>query len=152
MQTKPTTIFLRYAHEDQPFEEELKDHLALLIHTGQMILLEREILQREILRSVDWSQEVDPDILHADLVLLLMSSYVLGSGYCFGKEIQQVIQSKKVRIIPIILRSVDLSATPLRLLQTLPGGEGKPVVLWTDHHQAWMNISRNIGMILREIF
>ena len=101
MQTKPITVFLRYAHEDQPFEAELKDHLAPLIHTGQMILLEREIL-----RSVDWAQEVDPDILHADLVLLLMSSHILGSGYCFGKEIQQVIQSKKVRIIPIILRSV----------------------------------------------
>jgi hypothetical protein len=142
-ESRPTThVFLSYAQQDQGLKQELENHLAALLQSGQITWCG----EHEIQPGTDWTQEIDPRISTADLILLLISSDLLGSGYCSGAEVRQALErhaSGKARLIPIILRYVDFEGLPLSTLQRLPR-TGKPVVTWKDRDEAWWDVAQAI--------
>ncbi len=146
-ESKPiTTVFLSYAQQDKGLKQELENHLAALQQSGQIAWWG----EREIQPGTDWAQVIDPRLSTADLILLLMSADLLGSGYCSGAEVRQALErhsSGKALLIPIILRRVDVTGLPLRVLQALPGDDKdgwKPVMAWGDRDEAWWKVAQGI--------
>jgi hypothetical protein len=125
---KPIEIFISYAREDESYLEMLHTHLRLLKHEGLIATW----YDRQILPDMDWTEAIDTHLETASLILPLVSTDFLASGYCYGKEMQRAFQRQKAGVacvIPIIVRSCGWLHTPLRQFPALPR-DGKPIKAW----------------------
>ena len=105
----PLRIFVSYSHKDDAFREELETHLKLLQRQGHIATW----TDRRISPGATWAAAIDENIEQADIILLLVSADFVASDYCFGKELTVAMQRHnqgKARVVPIILRPVDLEA------------------------------------------
>ena len=108
----PVEVFYSYAHEDEALCNELEKHLSLL----QRQRLITAWHDRHILPGTDWAQAIDEHLERASVILLLISADFLASDYCYGIEMQRALerhQANEARVIPILLRPVDLERGPL---------------------------------------
>lgn len=99
---------------------------------------------------MEWEREVDAHLDTANIILLLIGADFIASDYCFGKEVQRAIErhaAAKARVIPVLLRPVDLKGTPLSELQPLPTNR-KPVTLWHNRDEAFWQVARELGEVV----
>ena len=145
------TAFYSYSHRDESLRNKLDEHLSILRYQG----LIRGWHDRKIVAGQTWETEIDREIEHADIVLLLVSSSFLSSDYCYGRELTRALERHakgECEVIPIILKPADWSHSPMAKLQALPR-DGKAVTTWSNREQAFLNISQGIRkavMLLRE--
>src|SRR5690349_20844717 len=95
-------IYLSYAQKDEALKQEFEDYLIIMQDSG----LISGWVERQVQRGTDWSQVVDPRLLTADLVLLLLSPGLVASGYCAGAEMREAFKRRdagETIIIPIYL-------------------------------------------------
>src|SRR5262249_6120408 len=125
----PIEVFYSYAHEDEPLRNELEKHLSILYREG----LISSWHDRRIEPGIDWEKDIDTHFETASLILLLISSDFLASGYCEVemKRAMERHQAKEARVIPILLRPVEWHGAPFGHLQMLPTG-CRPVTSWLD--------------------
>ena len=145
----PLSVFISYAHEDEPLRKRLEAHLSLLRRQG----LIADWHDRQILAGKEWGQEIDEHLETASIILLLISPDFLASDYCYGVELQQALarqRAGKVHVAPILLRPVDLEDAPFAQLQFLPQG-AKPVTLWENQDEALTDIAKGIRMIVGQL-
>jgi hypothetical protein len=142
-------LFYSYAHEDEELRQKLEKHLSFLkrqdLITGWH--------DRNISAGTDWAHEIDMHLNMADIILLLVSVDFLASDYCYSIEMERAFErykSGEARVIPIILRPVELSGTPLSRLQALPT-DGKPIKQWADIDEAFVNVSQGIQKVVAEL-
>src|SRR5712692_6640492 len=136
-QAGPVTLFLSYAHEDEPFCQELKKHLRLL---------ERQSLisawyDRQIIAGTNWAEEIDKQLERASIILLLISADFLASDYCYSQEMTRALQrhaAGEARVIPLLVRPCDWKGAPFAHLQGLPT-DAHPISTWPDRDEAWTN-------------
>src|ERR1019366_9867640 len=88
---QPVSIYLSYAQKDEALKLEFEDYLAIMQQTG----LISGWVERQVQSGIDWSQIIDPRLLTADLVLLLVSPALLASGYCSGAEVREAFERSK---------------------------------------------------------
>jgi hypothetical protein len=149
METKPrrpVTIYLSYALKDDAFKQEFEDYLAILQQNG----LISDWIERQVQRGTDWSQVIDPRLLNAAIVLLLISPALVASGYCAGAEVREAFKRSgtgKTRVIPIILHSVNLAGSPFEMIVCLPR-TGRPVSSWFNRSEAWGSIDKEIRAVI----
>ena len=96
-------VFLSYAHKDEPFQNELNEHLGALKREGII----ETWSDRQISLGDNWNDEISQQLETADLILLLVSSAFVDSIYCYEKEMRRAIErheAGKARVIPIIVR------------------------------------------------
>lgn len=145
---QPVSIFLSYARKDEVLKEEFEDYLFML----QQVQLISSLVERRVQRGLDWSNDIDPRLLHADLFLMLVSPAFLASGYCFGAEFREALQRrttlKQMQLIPILLYPVNLAGYPIESFQFLPE---KPVSSWPDRYEAWYNVDQGIRRVIKHI-
>jgi len=84
----PVRLFYSYAHEDEKLRAELERHLKILQHRG----LIQPWHDRAIVPGALWDAEIAQQLLRADLVLLLLSSYFMGSDYVLGVELKTALR------------------------------------------------------------
>jgi hypothetical protein len=150
---QPITPYLIYVQKDEAFKKEFENYLTILQQTQHI----SGWVERLVQPGIDWSHVIDPRLLIADLILLLTSPDLLGSGYCSGAEVREVLNRHKlgnVRLIPIILRHVDLTGFPISVLQTLPGDDKelwKPIAAWSDRDEAWRKVDQSIRRVIANI-
>src|SRR2546421_2433710 len=84
----PLSVFISYAHEDEPWRERLEAHLSLLRRQG----LIANWHDRQILAGEEWSQEIDEHLEAASIILLLISPDFLASDYCYEIEMQRALE------------------------------------------------------------
>ena len=131
----PLSIFISYAHEDEPLCQQLEAHLSLLRRQG----LVATWYDRQIVPGTEWAREIDAHLETAQLVLLLISPDFLASEYCYGIEMRRALgryQNGEAQVIPIIVRPVDWEGAPFAHLQCLPRdapGGGASLNLTTVH-------------------
>ena len=68
-------------------------------------------------------QHIDTHLDTASVILLLISADFLASDYCYGIEMKRALERQatgQARVIPILVRPVDLKAVPFANLQALP--------------------------------
>ena len=149
MNTKPEAIkiFYSYAHEDKILRDELEKHLGAMRRSG----LITEWHDRDIQAGTEWEHEIDTHLNSAEIILLLVSSDFINSNYCFSVEMRRALERHKLRearVIPILLRSVDLEGTPIAPLQMLPSGR-KPITLWQDRDEAFSDVAKGIRTVIK---
>lgn len=143
---KATTVFFAYSHEDEPLRKELEKQLSFLKRQGII----SEWHDRNIQAGQEWSYEISRHLNTADLILLLISPDFIASDYCYSIEMQRAVErhdAKEACVIPIILRPVYWTDSPVGKLQALPTN-GKPVTLWPNHDEAFLDIATGIREIV----
>lgn len=142
-------VFLTYSHDDARYRENLGKHLKLLERKGDIVFWH----DREITPGEDWGIEISHHLSKADIILALVSSSFLNSDYCYDIELKSALanhNSGRSRLIPIIVRPVSWSDSPLGTLQALPAN-GKPVSTWSDEDEAWLNVVQGVIKVTRSI-
>lgn len=145
----PINVFYSYAQEDKELREQLEKHLSLLRRQG--IIIEWHDYQIE--PGTNWSQVIDQHLRTSSLILLLVSSDFLASDYCFSFEMQSALERHadgSARVIPVILRPVDLQGAPFAQLPCLPQN-ALPVTAWTNRDAAFLDVARGIRTAITEI-
>ena len=139
-------VFYSYAQEDTALAQELDKHLAAMKRSGQIIGWHN----RDIQAGAEWKQEIDEHLNTAQIILLLISADFLASEYCYSIEMMRAMERNRLgesRVIPIILRSVDIKGTPFSGLTVLPSNE-RPVTLWPDRDEAFVNVAQGIRKVV----
>ncbi len=139
---EPLKVFISYSHKDKHMKDKLIAHMNSLIRQkyislwfDNMILPGKEI-DKEVLSALQSSQ----------IVLLLLSADYLTSDYCYQVEMEEAMvlrDKKKLEIVPILLRPVDLKGTPIDNLMTLPE-DRKAVTLFNNQDKAYKNVAEGI--------
>jgi len=146
---KTTAIFVSYAHEDEALRKELEKQLSFLRRQGAI----SEWYDRNIQAGQEWSDEIKRHLNTADIILLLISPDFLASDYCYSIEMQRAIErhdAKEARVIPIILRPVYWTDSPIGKLQALPP-HGKPVTSWVNRDEAFLSIATGLREIIANL-
>ena len=146
---EPVTVFYSYSHKDEALRNELDKHLSSLRQEG----LIQPWHDRRITPGDEWKNQIDDNLKAAQLILLLISSDFMASGYCIDIEMKQAMKlhkARKARIIPIILRPVDWTKAPFASLQALPT-DGRPVTEWPNQDSAFLNIAQGIRRAVEEL-
>lgn len=143
------TIFCAYSHKDEAFRSALEAHIALLQHQRIAALWH----DRLISPGTEWVSAIDKMIDDADIILLLVSADFMKSQYCFGVELARALvrhESGEARVIPIIIRSTDLTNASFMKLQALPS-DGRPITKWDDEDEAWTDVALGIRSVAEEL-
>lgn len=150
----PATVFISYAHADEPLKNELLAHLAPL-------KLERLIgiwHDREMVPGVKFEDTIQRELASSDLVLLLISSDFLASDYCAEKELMRALELNtggRSRAVPIIVRTCQWRRVPLQSggllgdVLALPQ-DAKPVTAFPDRDVAWDQVASGVRARLTE--
>jgi O-acetyl-ADP-ribose deacetylase (regulator of RNase III) len=139
---RPVSVFISYAHEDAQFREKLSKHLSTLKELG----LVQDWHDRLISPGTDWDIDINQALDRADILVLLVSSDFVSSGYIKSVELTRAferLQKGDVTVIPVLVRTVDLVGSPLSKLQWLPTG-GKPITSWKDEDEAYVDVVNGI--------
>jgi hypothetical protein len=142
MNILPINLFYAYAKEDEEFRIQLEKHLSLLKRQGIISGWHFRMLTG----GDEWREKIDHHINNSRIILLLISSDFISSDYCYDVEMNTAIKlhnSKKARVIPVILRPVDWQTSPFSKLQALPTG-GKPVTQWPNRDEAFLDIAQGV--------
>jgi hypothetical protein len=142
-------IFLSYAHRDERLQEELNKHLAPLRRSALINVWH----DRKIGPGKDFDAEIDKWLTSADIVLLLVSPDFINSDYCYQREMKAALRRHKTgvaRVIPVILRPVDWSKTPIGKLLAIPK-DGNPVSTWRHRDKALLDVATNVRRVVEEI-
>ena len=142
-------LFYSYSHKDERLRNELETHLKLLQRRG----LIDPWYDRNIDAGDDWKQEIDENMERAEIILLLVSADFLASDYCYEKEMTRALEryeNGEARVIPVIVRDVNLKGVPFAGLQYLPK-DGRAVTKWPNKDSAWRNVSEGIEKVSEEM-
>jgi hypothetical protein len=142
-------LFCSYSHKDAKFRAELEVFLAGLRTQGLVHLWHDRLIQP----GADWAREIDENLEHADVILLLVSADFIASRYCMGIELKRALErssSAAARVIPILVRTCDLEGAPFAKLQWLPTGS-KPVKTWRDRDAAWTDVAKGVRKVVSDL-
>lgn len=153
----PVSLFYSYAHEDEPLRIDLERHLRILQLRQQI----QPWHDRKIVPGQLWDQEIHQQLQRSELVLLLLSSYFMGSDYILGVELKTALQRARdgsATVVPILLRPVDLEGldsddlplAPLLQRQGLPR-DLKAVTSWRQREEAWVSVSKGLRATVEDI-
>jgi hypothetical protein len=145
----PIAVFYSYSHKDEELRERLETHLKLLKRQGII----QDWHDRRISAGTEWEGQINQYLESAQIILLLISADFLASDYCYDKEMQRALarhEAGEARVIPIMLRSVELTGAPFSKLQALPK-DAKPVDTWSNQDVAFTNIAQGIRQVALEL-
>jgi WD40 repeat protein len=135
-------IFFSYVHEDEALRDKLAKHLQVLQREGTIKVWH----DRKITAGEDRKNKIDSHLQSADIILLLISSDFLNSDYHYDIELKRALErheSKEARVIPVILRAVDLRGSPFEKLSALPEN-GKAITSWNNEDEAFTNVVKGL--------
>lgn len=149
MAVQPVRVFFSYAQRDAPFRDELETHLSLLRRNGLIASWD----DRQILAGESWEEASSQQVEEAELFLLLVSSSFLASEYIHSGELRTALTRHAkglARVVPILVRPVDLSGSEIAKLQALPRN-GKPVSTWANQDEAWLEVVQGIRAVVQSL-
>ncbi|HEY1350239.1 MAG TPA: toll/interleukin-1 receptor domain-containing protein, partial [Ktedonobacteraceae bacterium] len=122
----PLKIFSYYAPADKRYHQALERHLKSLdlYRSGQITGWDSQ----QILAGTQWEREIDQQLTTSDIILLLISADFLSSNVCSRIEMKalELHDAGRACVIPIIVRPVEWTGTPLARLPALPP-DGRPI-------------------------
>ncbi len=142
-------IFFSYSHADEELADMLQKHLATMKNNGLITTWHDRCLRA----GDDFSHEIDKNLNDADVILLLISSDFIASGYCYEIEMAKAIErheAGEARVIPVILRSCDWHETPFGKLLAAPK-DGEPVSKWPDLDEAFLDVANAIKTVIKKL-
>lgn len=141
-------IFFSYSHKDKDLRSELEEQLSLLKNQGLVSTWHDKMIHP----GDEFEKEISENLENADIILLLISPPFIASKYCYEKEMTRALErheAKEARVIPIILRPCDWQTAPFGKLTALPE-DGKPVTIWPNQDQAFLDVAKGIRRYIEE--
>ncbi|HEY0832978.1 MAG TPA: toll/interleukin-1 receptor domain-containing protein [Azospirillum sp.] len=142
-------VFISYSHKDKRLRDSLEDHLAPLRRLrGTDVWTDRALLAGDVI-----DEEIRRQLTTADVVVLIVSQHFFKSNYCYDIELKEAMRrhaAGEARVVPVIVRPVDLwyEATFGKLL-AVPE-DGKPVTEWRNRDRAWTQVAAEIRRNIEE--
>lgn len=139
-------IYYSYAHEDEFLLERLQIHLKSLQRLANI----DDFSDRSIRAGTEWASAIREGLNTAHIILLLVSPDYLASNYCYTVEMPLALERQRAGeavVIPVILRPVDWTASPIGRMQPLPT-EGRPVTSWDNLDEAFFDIAQGIRQVV----
>ena len=119
-------LFYSYSHVDEPLRDKLDRHLAALKRSGVI----SDWHDRKILAGENFDTRINQHLEDADIILFLISDDFLASSYIWDVEVKRAMereQSGQCRVVPVVLRPVDLGGVPFENLARLPNADSGDV-------------------------
>jgi nucleoside phosphorylase len=145
----PLDVFISYSAEDERFKHELETHLVMLKRKG--------IIQpwhsQQMGAGSEWEKGISNLIDQSQIVLLLISPSFLASDHLYEQELQQAMKrhtSGDARVVPIVIRSVNIADTPFSKLLILPRNL-QPVDTWRNRDEIWAKIAEDIRNVCNDL-
>jgi hypothetical protein len=142
----PIEVFISYSHKDEALKEELEVHLSNLVRQNKI----QPWQDRSLEAGTQWDPQIKAALAAARIILLLVTPRFMASNYINDVELTQALardQAGTARVIPIILKPVDITDTPIAALQALPK-DAKPVTRWEDQDEAFLNVVQGIRRVV----
>lgn len=139
---RPARLYIGYAPEDAHHGEALRTHLSGLLREGLIFAWHDQQVTPGDVRLKKQLEHLE----QADAVVLLVSPHYLASEHCATVEMRRAFARRSAGqccVLPILVRPITLSGTPLDGLQLLPDN-GVAVSRWSDHDEAWVKIVAGI--------
>lgn len=149
LNSEPIKLFYSYSHRDEQYCEQLKIHLSPL---RRQSLIE-EWYDREIVPGQEWRGIIDDRLEASKVILLLISADFINSNYCYETEMLRAVEKHEqgeAIVVPVIIRPADWQQTPFSGIQAIPK-DGKPVTLWPNQDEAWLDVVRGIRRVLTQL-
>ncbi|NEQ50353.1 MAG: TIR domain-containing protein [Leptolyngbya sp. SIO3F4] len=143
---QPLNVFISYSHRDEELKEELEVHLSTLKRQDKI----KPWQDRSIEAGKKWDKEIKKALENAQIILLLVTPRFMASDYINDIELTHAMKRHEAgtaRVIPIILKPVDMKGTPLSDLQALPK-DAKPVTRWDDQDEAFLDVVKGIRRVV----
>ena len=147
--TNAVEVFFSFAHEDERLRKTLDKHLGTLKRQD----LIKVWYDCNINAGTEWAQEINSHLKTADIILLLISPDFIASDYCYSIEMKRALErheAEEARVIPIILRPVDLQKTPFSKLKALPLN-AKPITTWQNRDKAFLDVADGIRNAINDL-
>ena len=145
----PLKLMCCYSHKDEVLLEELQAHLKSMEHQRRIDLW----WDRRIEPGTKWNDTIADELSSADIIVPLVSADFIKSDYCYGVELLRAIERHNdgdVRVVPVIVRVVDYTGTPLEELQALPK-DARAVTSWTNADEAWFDVAHGIRRVVETL-
>jgi hypothetical protein len=142
-------VFVSYSHADEQSKNDLLKHLEPL----RRLEIVRAWHDRMLKPGEDWGKKISDNLEKADIILLLVSIDFINSPYCYDIELDRAIERHTAGesvVIPVILRSCMWKSTPFGNIQAVPK-DGRPVNLWADRDEAFVNVVEGIKQMAEEL-
>lgn len=149
MVDKKVRVFMSYAHEDEEYKDELDKHLAVQKRAGKIDTWQ----DRKLIAGSSIHEEIDKELMSADVIILLLSSDFFASDYCFETEMTKALEKNQKGeniIIPVIVRDCDWIDSPIGGITALPK-DGKSIASFDDRDAAYMQIVAGIKSAIQEV-
>jgi TIR domain len=143
------TLFFSYSHADESLRDQLETHLSALRRQGIISSWH----DRRIATGTEIGPAIDSHIDTADIILLLISPDFIASDYCYEREMKRALErheTRRARVIPVILRPCDWHDLPFGKLLATPT-DGRPVTMWPNSDQAFLEVVKAIKHSLAEL-
>lgn len=104
-------VFISYSHKDQGCHDRLRVHLKPLERTSQLDCWSDTRIQA----GDRWRSEIEQQIDHAAVAVLLVSADFLASDFIVNQELQPLLikaEAKGTRIIPVVLKHCGFARDP----------------------------------------
>ena len=144
-QTGIIDIFISYAHEDEKLKKQLIKHLSPLARQESIRYWDDQQLQAGARR-----EEIFLYFDAAHIILCLISPAFVSSRYCYDVEMKREWQRHELDeaiIIPILLKPVDWSNLPFRVVQVIPRTH-KPITKHTNRDLAFTDVAKEIDKVV----
>lgn len=140
--------FVSYAPQDRKLKEIFVRYLTPLTRQESV-----ELYDDIISAGIERQPVINTHLDNCQLIILLISPDFVASDNCYCQEMKRAVErhdSGEVRVIPIILRTTDVSGAPFSKLQALPS-DGKPVTKWRNRDDAFFNVIQGIRQAIKEL-
>ena len=142
-------IFFCYSNEDRALLNQLEKHLSPLKRLRNVSIW----AERDIQAGSAWEEGISRSIKDADILLLLVSADFMASDYCYSREMNEALKRHRqgtAHVIPILVRPVDISSSPLEDLKALPEN-GEALTVWKNQDEAFYIVAQGIKKVISEL-
>jgi AAA15 family ATPase/GTPase len=143
-------LYIAYSSGDEELYREFEPFIREMKKSGSI----HSFYQRKIIGE-KWDHIISDRLDNARIILLLASFDFLKSEYCYGEEVQRMMELHSrgaAAVVPILIDDIDLSDTPFGKLDIFPSN-GKSVrnPYWENTKNALVTIFEEIKQVLKKI-
>jgi serine/threonine protein kinase len=142
MDSRPVSVFISYAIEDEPLVVDLRRHLAALKSEDLISPWDQGLVRA----GEERRKRVEEQLRAARVIVLLISAAYMASNDTNQCEMQLALDCRrknKSLLIPVLARKCDWGGVPIEGLRPLPRN-GCPVTSWQNQDEAWTDVVSGI--------
>lgn len=139
-------VFVSYSTKDRPYFQEFFRHLTILQRSGSI----NEIYSPETMVPLD--ESIENILEKSSIIVFLLTPEALASAF-IDNEIKLALdkyENGKALILPVLIKRIDQSATPLGKFQISQFKE-TPLAELKERDEAWVSVIQDLRTLIHKI-